>query len=180
MKRTVRLIVVLLAVMTAGTLALSAQRGMRGMRGMRTDSMEVKRSGMEQMPFYRGVQPGMRNWSQGPGFRMPRQGMYGRGPEMRRPVPGMRNRGMDMETFRGMRPGGYGLRSMDNMPDLSDKQKQQIEELRKKQQEDMEKFRSEMHEKMKQMRDSHRSGIRDLLTDEQKKWFDGNNPDPKE
>jgi len=178
MNKAIRITVVLLAVMTAGTVSLSAQRGMRGMRGMRTDSMEVKRPGMEQMPFYRGVQPGMRNWSQGPGFRMPRQGMYGRGPEMQRPVPGMRNRSMDMVP--GMRYGRYGIRSMNNIPDLTDKQKEQIEELRKQQQDDMEKFRSEMQEKMMQMRESHRSLIMGLLTDEQKKWFDRDIPEQEE
>jgi len=185
--------ITLLILLAAGSFSLSAQRGMRGMRSdtarmkrpvieqmqmnrmmQRTDSIHDRMMGRDMMrirmhdmrshmfpmrdmrrPFRSGMQPGRDIW---------------------RPAPGMRYRGMD--ALPGMRRGVPGMRAMGNIPDLTDKQKKEVEELRQKHQNEMQEFRTDMQEKMKAMRDSHRSKLMDLLTDEQKKWFEDNSPKP--
>jgi Spy/CpxP family protein refolding chaperone len=85
--------------------------------------------------------------------------------------PGMERPGM------GMRQGAPG-RIMENIPNLTEKQKKEIAGLRQKQQDEMQKFRDELQEKMKEMRESHRNKVMNLLNDEQKKWFEENTPKP--
>jgi hypothetical protein len=189
MKITGRITAMILLLFIAGSLSLSAQRGMRGMR---PDSSEMKMMRMKQwqMPLMmqnpdslrmRGMRhsmtPGRMNnmgWFMNPGWQMGHMRMgYGMGPGMGRgPMgPGMGRPGM------GMRQGGPG-RAMDNIPNLTDKQKKDISELRQKHQEEMQKFRDEMQLKMKEIRESQRTKIMNLLTPEQKKWFEENTPKP--
>jgi Spy/CpxP family protein refolding chaperone len=85
--------------------------------------------------------------------------------------PGMGRPGM------GMRQGIHG-RAVENIPNLTEKQKKDIEGLRQKQQDEMQKFRLEMQGKMKEMRESYRNKVMNLLNDEQKKWFEENTPKP--
>jgi hypothetical protein len=109
--------------------------------------------------------PGMRNErmrGNGPGMGMMREG--GRGMEMMR---GMGRMPMDST---GWMPAGPGRRMLESIPNVTENQKKQIEDLIKKQQDDMIKFREEMSAKMKDLRDSHRKDILNILTDEQKKY----------
>lgn len=178
----------------AGSLSLNAQRGMRGMR---PDSAGMNRMKMQQrqMPMRmqntdslrmggmrHGMAPGrmnnMRGRSMNPwmgygmGFgRMNYMGHWGMYPGMRMMGPGMGRPGMGM---RQQAPG----RVYENIPGLTDKQKKDIADLRQKQQDEMQKFREEQQGKMKEMRESQRTKIMNLLTPEQKKWFEENTPKP--
>jgi hypothetical protein len=199
MKNTGRITGMLLLLFIASSLSLSAQRGMRGMR---PDSSEMKMIRMKQMPLMmqnpdslrmggmrHGMTPGRMNnmgWFMDPGWQMGHMGM-GRGMRMmgpgmgrspmrpgmgRGPIgPGMRRPGM------GMLQGAPGW-NMENIPNLTEKQKQDIAGLRQKHQDEMQKFRDEMQTKMKEMRESQRTKIMNLLTPEQKKWFEENTPKP--
>ncbi len=109
--------------------------------------------------------PWMRNErmrGNGPGMGMMREG--GRGMEMMR---GMGRMPMDST---GWMPAGPGRRMLESIPNVTENQKKQIEDLIKKQQDDMIKLREEMSAKMKDLRDSHRKDILNILTDEQKKY----------
>jgi hypothetical protein len=168
MKNTVRISIILLMLLIAGSLTLSAQRGMRGMRPDSSE-MKMKRMNQWQMPMgHMGMGYGM-GFRMGPGRMGPGRmgpGMWG-GP-MR---PGMGHPGM------GMRQEAPG-RNIENIPNLTEKQKNDITELRQKNQQEMQKIRDEMQLKMKEMRESQRTKIMNLLTPEQKKWFEENAPKP--
>ena len=94
-------------------------------------------------------------------------GMMGeRGPGMGM----MRGMGhMPMDSI-GWMPAGPGKRILESIPNVTENQKKQIEDLIKKQQDEMAKLREEMSAKMKNLRDSHRKDILNILTDEQKKY----------
>jgi hypothetical protein len=179
MKYFGKITITLFVLLAAGSLSLSAQRGMRGMRA---DTSRMKRPVMEQMHRIMqendSVKMGMM------GRDMMRMRMHVMRPpmfpmhDMWGPAPGMRYRGM--YDLPGMRHGLPGMRAMDNIPNLTDSQKKEIEDMMQKQQSEMQKFRNEMQEKMKEMRESHRSKLIDLLTDEQKKWFDENSSKPQD
>jgi hypothetical protein len=185
MKNSGKITIVLFVFLTAGSLSLSAQRGMRGMR---TDTARFKRPAMDMLQRTDSIRSGMMRSDNMrmhmhdmrppmfPMHEMRRPFRYAMRPgrDIWRPVPDMRYRGMD--RLPGMGFGVPGIRSLDNIPDLTDKQKKAIEELRQKQQSEMLDLRKEMQDKMKELRDSHRSKLRDLLTDEQKKLFDDNSP----
>ena len=66
---------------------------------------------------------------------------------------------------------GFGP-AINNIPNLTEKQKNDIAELRTKQQQEMQKLRDESANKMQLMRDAHRKKMLDLLTDEQKKYVE--------
>jgi hypothetical protein len=148
----------------------------------------MRRMQMNNMPPFMGPMFGMNQ--PGPGER--RFGPEGRGSKPEGTFPEAVGRGPDrdmmnrdrgmmpprMIPFQGMRGDAPGLPFFENIPNLTDKQKQDIEELSKKQQNEMEKFRTEMQEKMKAIRESQRAKVMGLLTDEQKKWFDEKNPKP--
>lgn len=171
----------LLVMIVAGTMTLSAQPGMRGMRmdSTRMHMMMMNRGQMmrpDSMPMHRmgfGMQGGM----------CPCQMMQqNRGNMMR----GMgQGRGM-MQGNRswmqpGMRPGfaGHG-RLIELIPNLTDKQKKDIAVLQIDQQSEMKKLQDEHMAKMKAMREAHKAAIEKLLTPEQKKWFEENSPKPGE
>jgi hypothetical protein len=92
----------------------------------------------------------------------------------------MRNGGRGMEMWRGMdrmpmdstdwMPAGPGKRILESIPNVTENQKKQIEDLIKKQRDEMQKLREEMSAKMKDLRDMHRKDILNVLTDEQKKY----------
>jgi hypothetical protein len=149
-------------------------RQMRGM-GHGTDSLRMRemRKGSDSMHM-RGMRPGM---GMRPSAKLGMRGMgqYGmRGHMWQGPMYGMRGnywmapmygmRGMGMEPMAMDRMGrgqmGPG-RIIDNIPNLTDKQKKDIADLRLKQQDEM-----------KKMRDSNRTKILNLLTDEQKKFVE--------
>ena len=161
MKNTGKFAGMLLMLLIAGNLSLTAQRGMRGMRPdsammNRMEHMQQSgmgmRQGMGQMHM-QGMPPyAMRH--QGQGFNQPGMG-------------GVRGPGMGMQ---GRMPQIY------NIPNLTDKQKKDIADLRGKQQAEMEKIRIDMQSKMKELRDAHHAKVMSILTDDQKKWFEENTP----
>ena len=92
--------------------------------------------------------------------------MRGMGPAMGM----MRGPGrMPMDSI-GWMPAGPGKRMLESIPNVTENQKKQIEDLIKKQQDEMVKLREEMSAKMKNLRDSHRKDMLNILTDEQKKY----------
>jgi hypothetical protein len=196
MKSIVKASVILIMLLIAGNFNLNAQRGMRGMR---SDSAGMDRIRIEQrqMPMMmhhpdssmmRGMQhgmvpyrmhgrgqfmyPGWQMWQQGPGMR---RGM-GPGMGMMRPGMGMMGRGMGRMGMDMNR--APGTRIIENIPNLTDKQKKDIADIRQNQQDEMQKLRDEMQNKMSTLRESNRTKILNLLTDEQKKWFEENTPAP--
>jgi hypothetical protein len=185
--------------------SLEAQRGMRGMMmdsvrmsrmsggfdmrqnrgpGFKPDSLGMRslRPGRGQF----GLNPMGPGMFPGPGFGM--RGQMHPGPMMGRMGRGFGNDRMMGMMGRGMRPipgegmnnqrQGPGMRMFGNIPDLTDKQKKNIDELMQKQQDEMKKLRDEMMTKMKGLRESHHAKIMDLLTPEQKKWFEDNTGNP--
>jgi Spy/CpxP family protein refolding chaperone len=185
MKRITKMTGILLVLILAGNGALLGQRGMRGMM---MDSTRMNRMRMGVRPdssMMIGPRQG-RGPGNGPGMYqyMDRQHVYG----MRRGMGPGTMYGLSPDRFRypgfgmgkGMRP-GYGMGMLrpapgtwliDNVPNLTEKQKKDITDLRQKQREEMHKFREENAAKIKSMQESHRSKIMNLLTPEQKKWVD--------
>lgn len=186
MKSSCKILVILVLILTAGSLSLSAQRNMRGMKadsaGMSMHRMQMHRSmqgpdslmrermdrrmGHMQMPMCPCMEP---MW--GMHRRFPQEREWG----MRMPEPRMRHSGMYGD--RGPDRFGFGMRMYDNIPNLSDKQKKEIADLRQKQHEEMQNLRNDMQKKMQDMRKAHMEKFRSLLTDEQKKWLNENSPE---
>jgi acyl transferase domain-containing protein len=61
---------------------------------------------------------------------------------------------------------------IENIQNLTEKQKTEIATMRQQQREEMKKFRDETFSKMQTMRENHRNKILDLLTDEQRKLLE--------
>ena len=205
MKRTIIIAGIALVILAAFTGSLDAQRGMRGMHGMQMhhriaggDSlrMNMMRQHGDSL-LRRGIQhrmnPGAFGNPMGPGMGPRMRGRVGAGH-----MPGFRGE-MWQNNPRGMRRGfvpgpGFGMRQgmmpgrqfmgeprpgmriIETIPDLTDKQKKDIADLRVKQQEEMKKFREDMSAKMNTMREANKAKIMNLLTDEQKKYLEGNKP----
>jgi hypothetical protein len=168
MKNSGKISGMLLMLFIAGSLSLNAQRGMRGMR---PDSAGMNRMRMEQRQMHMMMQ--------NPDSLQMRGMRHGMAPMH------MNNMGQFMCPMCGMgrQAAGYGrrapgMRVMENIPNLTDKQKTEIADLRQNQHDEMQKFRSEMQGKMKDMRETHKAKVMSLLTDEQKKWFEENTPKP--
>jgi len=148
----------------AGNESLNAQRGMRGS----TDTTRMNR------PHWGIDSAGMNRMSHFPehnmrGFTGHRSEFGMRGGSRREPGFGMRN------EF-GMGPMGHEMmgrgRMIDNIPNLTDKQKKEIEDLRQARMDEMKKVREEALAKVKTIMESNRSKILNLLTEEQKKYFE--------
>jgi hypothetical protein len=204
MKKTVKLTGMVLMLFMAGALTLTAQQNMRGMRMdttrmhrmmMNPEHMQMNRDSMP-INSMRGMgqgmmQPGMRGMGQGmmqPGMgEMNRDRMMGgmRGgmgqcPMMQNMMQqnrGMQHRGMGMGT--GMQGMMHQRMIMENIPNLTDKQKKDIAVMRIDQQTEMQKFRDETQSKLKAIRETQRANIEKLLTPDQKKWLDENSPKPE-
>jgi hypothetical protein len=170
MKNSGRITGMLLMLFIASSFSLNAQRGMRGMR---PDSAMMNR--MERMqPSRMAMRPDMdrMNMEVTPPYAMRHQRQGFNQPGM----GGMRGQGMGMHQSA---PGMQGrMPQIYNIPNLTDKQKKDIADLRGKQQAEMEKLRIDMQTKMKELRDSHKAKVISILNDEQKKWFEENNPKP--
>lgn len=186
--------ILLVLLMTAGSFSLSAQRGMRGMK---PDSTFSRMQRMNRMPMHR-MMPGSDSLMQGmmrhrmmPGnmapFMCPMWGMQRPFAHGRRPGMGMWSPGQGIRRYGW--PGdslirrGPGMRMLDRIPGLTDKQKKEISDLRQKQANEMQKLRSDMQQKMKEMRDSHRKDVMNILNDDQRKWLEENSqmmPKPPE
>jgi hypothetical protein len=153
--------------------------------GFKPDSLGMGR-GMKPGRGQFGLYPMRPEMFPGPGFGMrgqmfpgPMMGRMGRGFGNDR-MMGMMRRGMRPIPGEGMKYQHHepGMRMFESIPDLTDKQKKNIDELMQKKQDEMKKLRDEMMTKMKGIRDSHRAKIMDLLTPEQKKWFEDNTGNP--
>jgi hypothetical protein len=204
MKRYGRLIGLMLVMLIAGPGIVNAQRGMRRMM---PDSVRMNRMkrGFEKYPLEQMAPgfdtlklnhpgPGMgpfgmdrMHWGMfpGPGYGM--RGWMWWGPMRERMWRGFGPGWMDM-PHRGMRPfwsdstGTWrpGPWRFNDIPNLTEKQKKQIQDLRQNQQEEVRKFREDMMQKMRSMREFNHQKIMDLLTPEQKKWIEKNMPQPAE
>lgn len=104
------------------------------------------------------------NFRQGMGF-----GMRGMGPGMGFGMRGMGRMPMDSLGWMPMAP---GLRILGSIPNVTDNQKKQIEDLIKTHQDEMKKLREEMSSKMQSLMDSHRKAVLNILTEDQKKFLE--------
>ncbi|MCU0474146.1 MAG: hypothetical protein MUC93_12420 [Bacteroidales bacterium] len=175
MKNAGKITGMLLLLFVAVNLSLSAQRGMRGMR---PDSVKMERMPQCMTPMQ------MNNMNQfmcpmfpmgrhaACGMMQPAMNMRHMGPGMGRKAMVMRHRGM------GNLQAAPRMRVMENIPNLTDKQKKDIADLRQQQKGEMQKFREGMQTKMKDLRESHKTKMMGLLTDEQKKWLEEQTPEP--
>lgn len=146
MKNRGKIAAMLLMLIAAGSMSLSAQRGMRGMR---PDSAGVGMMRFEHMRFQPGYgHPGMRQ--------------------------GSHHQGMGMYRTHGFGQQFPGMRAMESIPDLTDQQRKDIADLRGKQMAEMEKIRIDMQSKIKEMHKAHRAKVMSILTPEQKKWVEEN------
>jgi hypothetical protein len=166
MKKMVKTTGMVLMLIMAGTLTLTAQQNMRGMR-MDTTRMHrmMMNPGHMQMNRERmmdGRQGGMCQCHL-------MQGMMQQGRAMQHRGMGM---GSDMQEMMHQRM------MIDNVPNLTDKQKKDIAVMRIDQQTEMKKLAEDMQSKMKVMRDAHKAAVEKILTPEQKKWLDENSPKP--
>lgn len=194
MKRIEKITGILLMLLIAGSVSLSAQRGMRGMMdSTRMDRMKMG-PGMGRMQNGMGPDSVMMKkmhqdmmMNMGAGMGMGRMGQ--RGQSMNRQPMQRMGRGMgrlDRSSIRGgmgqmpindmgmrpMGPMGPERMIMESLPNVTEKQKKDMADLRLQQQEDMKKMREEMIAKMKTMRDSHQAKMLELLTPEQKKFIE--------
>ena len=121
-----------------------------------------------------GMQPGMR------GGMMPgMNGNVGNGQGsgmMRRMQPGSgynnsNTNGQSSANSSLADPLGSGGIFIDNIPNVTEKQKKEFADLKLKQQEEMAKMRSEMAAKIKSTIEAQRSKMLDLFTKEQKKYI---------
>jgi hypothetical protein len=86
-------------------------------------------------------------------------------------IGGMR-RGMGNIDHNGWGPMNTQRLMMESIPNVTEKQKQEIADLRIKQQDEMKMFREEMAAKMQTMRETHKKSLLNILTDEQKKFLE--------
>ena len=114
-------------------------------------------------------QSGMRGIRQG----MQRGEMYGMRRGMRPGMMDRMGRGMGPMAMNHMGHGNMGTgRFVDMIANITEKQKKDIGELRKTQQDEMIKLNEDMANKMKDLRKANREKILNLLTPEQKKFFE--------
>ena len=114
-------------------------------------------------------QSGMRGIRQG----MQRGEMYGMRRGMRPGMMDRMGRGMGPIAMNHMGHGNMGTgRFVDMIPNITEKQKKDIGDLRKTQQDEMIKLNEDMANKMKDLRKANREKILNLLTPEQKKFFE--------
>jgi hypothetical protein len=115
--------------------------------------------------FRRHPMPGMRGkMGREMRFGMSRQMYPGRGFETMR--------GMGGKDSTGLMPMGPGRRMLESIPNVTDNQKKQIEDLVRKQHQEMIKLREDMKLKMQSVLDSNRKEMINILTDEQKKFVE--------
>jgi hypothetical protein len=182
MKNIMKIAGILAILLVAGNLSLIAQRGYRG--GMKSDSLRMKCDSTCMRMHARQLPGNLRHDS-----LYMRHGSFGR----LRLEPGMRGHMQMMQQGRGMRQMGPrpemmargragqgdmrrtpGMRMMENIPNLTDKQKEELTKINEKQKEEIQKFRDEQQKELKGIRDAHKEKVKGILTDEQKKWVEEN------
>jgi hypothetical protein len=163
MKRNLTIIGLLLVLLIAGTACHNIRRERRDIREsgkMIRMKIDYKlRRYREMYGMHRMMGRGMRN-----GF------MRSMGPRM---GYGMM-RGMDRmpNDSIGWMPMNPGRRMLESIPNVTENQKKQIEDLTKKNMDEIKKLREEMFSKMQGIRDSQRKEVLNILTDEQKKFLE--------
>lgn len=187
MKNMARISGTLLILLMAGSLNLSAQRGRQGMRSdslyMKHDSMRMRVENRRMSVMkHDSLNTGMRNYyHRMPGMAREMRGHFNYCPCMMGiGTPGMRHPYYGMMHGRGdMVQGTHGMRILENIPDLTAKQKDELTKLRESQQGEMKKIREKQEEELNGLRDAHRKKVMNILTDKQKKWFEENAPENK-
>jgi hypothetical protein len=176
MKRGITIAGILVVLLIAGSACHRFdRRPMRGYTGT-NQPFEQHRwmSGMRGHMFH-GRQFGMRRdlWQErGPGMTGMDQGM--RSPMMRHGMGFgmMGNMGRMPNDSTGWMNPGPGRMILGSLPNVTENQKKQIEDLLKKQQDDMKKLREEMTAKMKDIISTNRQDMLNILTAEQKKFLE--------
>jgi|ERR1035437_1700791 len=89
-------------------------------------------------------------------------------------------RGMDRmpKDSTGWMPMAPGIRILESIPNVTENQKKQIEDLTKSNMDEIKKLREEMFSKMQGIRDSQRKEVLNVLTDEQKKFLESQRVKP--
>jgi hypothetical protein len=166
MKRNYTIIGLLVLLLTAGSACHRTWHDRRGMNDsgrmirmrMTHGWMGYRRHFMRHSPM-QGMQGNM-------GFGMMKGMDHGMG------FSAMRGMGrMPMDSI-GRMPMAPGIRVLESIPNVTENQKKQIEDLMKKNQEDMKKLREEMSSKMQSLMDSHRKEVLNVLSDDQKKYME--------
>jgi hypothetical protein len=156
MKSSIKITTILLAVIIS---ASSCSHFHKNRKEFRQGPPGMERFGMMhgmRNGYFRGGQWGG-NFRGGPGFDF--RGHFGPG-MMGNPVFGQQMQGM---------------RRMESIPNLTDKQKKEIADLRSQQMEEMRKFSEDNMAKMQSMMAEHKKNLMNILTDDQKKYLDGGN-----
>jgi len=188
MKTTVRITGMVLALLLAGGLSANAQRGQMRWHGgndslrvramnQKADSIHFRGGRFAPAPMGKGMYAyhgfeghgNFRGYGMAPG----RPGMgvpYGY--NFREPRPGFRQD----DFYRGQRGFGPGPGILESIPDLTEKQKKDIDVLREKQRQEMTKLREETAAKAKTLQESHHKKILELLNDDQKKYLEQQKP----
>jgi hypothetical protein len=162
MKKKFAAIGLMIALMLAGTSCRNAGHD----RDLR-DSGWMIRMRMGQAFWHHRSMSGMRGMM-GQGMRFGRnRGMHsGMGTGMMR---GMER--MPMDSI-GFMPFGTGRRLLESIPNVTDNQKKQMEDIIKKRNDDLKKLREETFSKMKDIVAANRKEMLNVLTDDQKKFLE--------
>ena len=165
---------ILVILLFAGNVNVNAQRGMHRMKPdsatMKCDSACMRM--WKHMPM--AMNHDSLNWHRypmGPGMRDHRgMMMHGEGMHRMGPRPDMMAR-----DWRG--PGDRmamdrRMRIEENIPDLTDKQKEEITKIRQENQVQMQKLREKQQKEMTEARDANKKKVMSILTDEQKKQLE--------
>jgi hypothetical protein len=88
---------------------------------------------------------------------------------------GMGHMPMDSTGWMPMAP---GRRMLESIPNVTENQKKQIEDISHKNMESIQKLREEMFSKVQAIRDSQRQEVLNILTDEQKKFLESGRGKP--
>jgi hypothetical protein len=146
----------MLMLIIAGTLSLSAQGSNRESSGV-DKIMSEKRQRPMMLEESDSLKMRASRFGNAPGKMICPYQYPGSGRQNMRPHGGRPARGL-WHSFPGI----------NNIPDLTDNQKKEIAILREKQQTEMQKLREEMQTRITDLRESNRKKIMDLLTEEQR------------
>jgi len=138
------------------------QDNFRGRMGMR---MGHDQRGSRRMPVFHRFMGQEMNQGMGPGMMWDNN----RGMGMMGGHGGMS--GDSLGNGMGFMPMAPGRMMLESIPNVTEGQKKQIEDLMKKNFDEMKKIREEMSLKMKELMDSHQKEVLNILTEDQKKYF---------
>ena len=161
MKKSFTAVGLMIVLMLAGTSCRNAGHD----RDLR-DSGRMIRMRMGQAFWHHRSMPGKRGMmGQGMRYGMMRGMHPGMGSGMMR---GMGRMPMDSTGFMPFAP---GRRLLESIPNVTDNQKKQMEDIINKRNDDLKKLREETFSKMKDIVAAHRKEMLNILTDDQKKFL---------